>query len=299
MKTLTLLFVLFATFQFSQAAVHTVNNNNPSPGQFTTLQAAINAATAGDTIYIHGSPNPYQLSELVKQLTFIGTGFNPQNANNTRSILNQFSIGGISAVAGLAASGSRFEGLTIMQNMIVHFNSQITGLVFKRCALHRVISIASSNWIFEECVFGPVISDGVAGNVSFSNNPSNTTFQNCLFVYTTAATGFSGASLHTLFLNNTFIRAGADANALNTSTTNLWSQAIIEGNIFFNTNPNINCNNCTFTRNISFSPQGITLNDLNNVSGSSLNQITNPLFVAIPINNLTNAPNWNIVQTAG
>jgi hypothetical protein len=79
----------------------------------------------------------------------------------------------------------------------------------------------------------------------------------------------------------------------------IWSQAIIEGNIFFNTNPNINCNNCTFTRNISFSPQGITLNDLNNVSGSSLNQITDPLFVAIPVNNINNAPNWNILQTAG
>jgi hypothetical protein len=83
---------------------------------------------------------------LVKQLTFIGTGFNPQNANNTRSILNQFSIGGISAAAGLAASGSRFEGLTLMGNMIVHFNSQITGVVFKRCAMHRFINVVGSNW---------------------------------------------------------------------------------------------------------------------------------------------------------
>jgi CTP:molybdopterin cytidylyltransferase MocA len=53
MKTFTIFFALLVTFQLAQAAVHTVNNNNPSPGQFATLQAAVNAATAGDTIYIH------------------------------------------------------------------------------------------------------------------------------------------------------------------------------------------------------------------------------------------------------
>ncbi len=57
------------------AATFTVNNNNPSPGQYTTILAAMNAAANGDVILVSGSPTVYSIgANITKSLTIIGTG---------------------------------------------------------------------------------------------------------------------------------------------------------------------------------------------------------------------------------
>jgi len=43
----------------AHAAILTVNNNSTSPGQYTSLQAAITAAHAGDTLLVSGSNTDY------------------------------------------------------------------------------------------------------------------------------------------------------------------------------------------------------------------------------------------------
>jgi hypothetical protein len=63
------------------AATFTVNNNNPSPGQYTTIDAAMSAAANGDVILINGSPNTYFFSNVTKSLTFIGAGYAPVKDN--------------------------------------------------------------------------------------------------------------------------------------------------------------------------------------------------------------------------
>ena len=47
--------ILFASVQISLATVRTLSNTAFSPGQYTTFDAAHNASSGGDTIYVHGS----------------------------------------------------------------------------------------------------------------------------------------------------------------------------------------------------------------------------------------------------
>ena len=53
MKKLILLCVAAGSLFTAKAAVITVSNNPNSPGQYTSLQTAIDAAASGDTLYVH------------------------------------------------------------------------------------------------------------------------------------------------------------------------------------------------------------------------------------------------------
>lgn len=101
-------FALMLCASTSFATVRTVSNQIPNPGQYTTIQAAINAANAGDTVYVHGSATYYSNFTLNKQLTIIGTGFLPQSSNpvNAYSIVSS----GFTYVDG-SASGSSIIGI--------------------------------------------------------------------------------------------------------------------------------------------------------------------------------------------
>jgi hypothetical protein len=55
----------------------TVSNLSTSPGQYTSLQTAINAANAGDTILVSGSGTDYALNTTInisKPVTLYGPG---------------------------------------------------------------------------------------------------------------------------------------------------------------------------------------------------------------------------------
>ncbi|MEP7264551.1 MAG: hypothetical protein ABI772_08635, partial [Bacteroidota bacterium] len=77
--------LLFAIFSIAAsnvfATVLTVSNQSPNPGQYTTIQAAINAATAGDTVYVHPSATHYAPFNLDRKLTIIGNGFEANQVN--------------------------------------------------------------------------------------------------------------------------------------------------------------------------------------------------------------------------
>ena len=59
MKSIPILAIACSLSLASFAKVITVNNNINSPGQYTNLQQAIDSASAGDTIYVHGSATSY------------------------------------------------------------------------------------------------------------------------------------------------------------------------------------------------------------------------------------------------
>lgn len=81
MKKRILLFGIILTMagQLCLATIWTVSNHPDSPGQFTDLQVAVDSASAGDTVYVSGSPNNYGVITLRKQLVLIGAGFHPDN----------------------------------------------------------------------------------------------------------------------------------------------------------------------------------------------------------------------------
>src|SRR5690349_16280 len=77
MKTTTCLLLLFFTFG-AFATVRTVSSNPATLGQFSTIQAAIDASADGDSVYVYGSPNTYAAFIIQdKKITVIGPGWSP------------------------------------------------------------------------------------------------------------------------------------------------------------------------------------------------------------------------------
>jgi len=70
---LTLIVALSCNFVLAQK-LKRVNNNGFDP-DYTTLSAAVAAASNGDTIYVEGSATEYEGATIAKQLTIIGPGY--------------------------------------------------------------------------------------------------------------------------------------------------------------------------------------------------------------------------------
>ncbi len=81
-KKLIITIAAIAATTFANATVRTLNNNNPSPGQYTTYAAAEAASSQNDTIYVSGSPISYGDITVTKyNIMIMGTGHNPQKQN--------------------------------------------------------------------------------------------------------------------------------------------------------------------------------------------------------------------------
>ena len=96
------------------AGKHRVNNNPELNAEFTDIQTAIDAASAGDTIYIEGSTLPYESDSLIinTQLVIFGPGFYlEENDSTTVDKLNAMVSSFIVFNAG--SSGSILSGLDI------------------------------------------------------------------------------------------------------------------------------------------------------------------------------------------
>ncbi|MBY0436007.1 MAG: hypothetical protein K2U26_18100, partial [Cyclobacteriaceae bacterium] len=63
--TLLLLVCASLACQSLFATIRTVSNDPNRPAQFTTIQAALNAATPGDTVYVSGSATAYNESVVI------------------------------------------------------------------------------------------------------------------------------------------------------------------------------------------------------------------------------------------
>ncbi len=96
--------------------VWTVSNNPAAPAQFTDVNAAVTAATAGDTIYVHGTQFTYPDFSINKKLVMIGAGFNSNNQFNFATRVNIISL--VRDTGLQNASGSVITGFYILSNII-------------------------------------------------------------------------------------------------------------------------------------------------------------------------------------
>ena len=115
LKTL-LVFSLFSfIFSSVNATVHTVSNRSWMDADFTQVTDAIAAASAGDTIYIHGSQTPYADFTLDKRLHIMGPGYFLEDQPNQNGIYeteyHSALVNYINIVAG--AEHSIIEGMYI------------------------------------------------------------------------------------------------------------------------------------------------------------------------------------------
>lgn len=137
-----LLIVLFAVLTTSAfAIVRTVSNNTNSPGQYTSLQAAIDASgLTGDTIMVAGSSTSYGTAIIAKMLVIVGAGYhNPYGLNTILDYVyfrrsNDFVNSSGSKLMGCSVTYINIEpssgGGTFTANNILIERCAITALYF-------------------------------------------------------------------------------------------------------------------------------------------------------------------------
>ena len=116
MKNLSLLIAaIFIAAVFSaNATIYTVSNAVGITAQYSTIDAAVAAASNGDTLYVNGSATVYSMSTLTKQLTIIGIGYNPAAPDLTPTQISGVTVQadnvsfiGIKFTSSLTYSGTR------------------------------------------------------------------------------------------------------------------------------------------------------------------------------------------------
>lgn len=225
----TLLCLLFLSLT-AQATVLTLNNNNPTPGQYTTFAAAHTAAAAGDTILVHGSPLTYGVAVISKKLAIIGPGHKPNTPSGLPATFDQIAIS--NNLVGVRLSGLRIayitgvssQSLTNVDSLIIDnsffFGVGGFGLYAGTDCNHLVIR----NSIFQFAIiqFGGTNIDDVVLENNFLVAPGilagwggvgNKVVSNNVFAY--AGSGYllfpgSPEARNTLFQNNIFY--GVTAN---------------------------------------------------------------------------------------
>ncbi|HPE77073.1 MAG TPA: hypothetical protein PLC80_13355 [Draconibacterium sp.] len=182
--TLTILCLAVSYFTVN-AKVWTVDNNAGASADYSVLQNAIDKASAGDTLYVTGSPNYYDGSTMVrlnKKLILIGPGFflgensNTQSSNQTAKIYSMEIGEGAdnSLIMGLDFYSSSREILFSKDKRDGSVGSSpANNVVIKRNLIESLDLNYASGTVIEQNYF---YNNG--NNVHLDNTCSNTLIQN-------------------------------------------------------------------------------------------------------------------------
>lgn len=248
--------LLFAVLLFSAAAhatVRTVSNSTNVPAQFTDLQAAINAAVNGDTLYVMGTGVQYPAITIDKQLTVIGTGYAPPVPAQPTwiSSIYLYSNAGGSKLIGIYSDSYIYiycNNVTVERSRVYGLAPQVTGLsnlVFR----HNYVVVTNLQYPSSALFANNIVHSG--GYVTTSNS-SNVLISNNLFI------GYYWYALASI------------------------SNALITNNIFWQSTPVYSTvTNCTFLNNITYQTADNTIPYGTN-SGSGNLVGVNPQFVNAP-----------------
>ncbi len=284
MKTKTLLllaiFVAMATGVF--ATVRTVSNNPNSPGQYTSLQTAINDAglQTGDTIMVAGSPSSYGSITIAKRLVLVGAGYNNPYGYNT--ILSGITLDRSNEFVG--SSGTKIMGL--------YMNGQITlspvsggggtplmdNVLIERCLLTSVWFNAWYNGnIFNNDTIRNCI---INGYIAFDCHSNTLTPFNNIYIHNNI---FNGAHFNVTYgnassMSSVFCRNNVFINRPNATIFNSVINMVVENNIFYSSYPT-GCTGCAFTKNIGFMCPDMP--GAGNIGSGNMNN-TDPMFVNFP-----------------
>lgn len=293
-KNLLALMSIVGLSFISQATVLTVSNNVNSPGQYTDLQTACNAAMANDTIYVHGSPTSYGTVDITKPLTLIGAGASPNKNFYLRSEIQFVNIK-FNTTNTQSGSGSKIIGFYIQQSIYLYENSANT--------------VSVGNVIIERNV---VSSISAFGNRNTSNGHSGTIIRNNIIrggvsfgrVYNVLITnniireitlGSSNGS--TCTVSNNLIGFGASTNPCvkgyyTTYTNNIFYTPLF-ATTFISSSVNAPTSYCSFSNNLFLSASTLTNSNIifgTNAGGGNLLNV-DPLFVNQGDGNIENVFN--------
>jgi hypothetical protein len=275
MKVLLPLFLACCMSTLIRANILTVSNNTTYPGQYNSIQTAVDAATAGDTIYIYPSGSPYgETVNINKRLVLIGSGANPQRPSVPTSFITGFNF------TSSAASGSVLTGMHIYTTILSGSDANpVDNLVVSDCKIDAGVCLFyGNNILIENCIFASNYPTGQGIQIP-SYSTGNIIQNNYIHGYVALRPG-----TNTIIRNNIF--ASGDGNTV--AFTDLQrgepfgAGVKILNNIFFKTNPvgpNAVSDACEFKNNIYH----LTGNDVPVNAQSSGNINADPLFVNYPI----------------
>jgi len=255
-KLFSLLFAALLFSSLSFAKIWRVNNNVGVTADFTTAQAANNAASvmAGDTIHLEPSITTYGGLSCTKRLTWISTGAFLNVHPNEQFSQN---VGKIDALT-VTQAGSANSVFHVYVNGPVDL--QASGLRVDRCFAGGAIGI--QNYTFGAAPNNIVVINSYFKGVLNCNFGNNTVITNNIF-----EDGFEAGSSNTLAVitHNVF-----NAFRTNVGTVN---NAIVENNIFNKAGSAYTFNNST--RAVSYLLSLIIARKLSSLIFCALTQLKN------------------------
>lgn len=282
MKNIIISIAAIAATTFANATVRTLNNNNPTPGQYTTYAAAEAASSQNDTIYVSGSPISYGNITVTKyNIMIMGTGHNPQKQNPLVSEIDQISS---TAVGQFRVNGIKCYSITLAPTF------GAANLVISNSYVYDHIGVESDNFdsylnldnnVFEDLVSNQPIRVNIYGNNYLRGQISNNIIKGSLRVRKNGGVVVDGDLDNCNIKNNIFLAGGttnlfSDINTLNNSE---FSNNIILGY----SSTGIPASSAHYLNNLVY-PTNIFASTGFNVAGTI---ISNPLFVNYP------CPLWN------
>lgn len=243
--TLTLIISLISSIGF--AKIWRVNNNAGITADFTTLQAAHDGASAGDTVYLESSPTSYGGLNCTKKLAIIGTGFFLDQNPDLQAFSLPSQAGAITLNTGSA--GSSVEGLSLNGSALNIYSNDV---VVRRNNLGGT---------------GNGIPDYYVGAVNIYNGASNVLITQNFFIQV----GNNSTSTGILISNNLLAANGYGGDATGEACVSLTSNsvAIIKNNVI--RRGILRCYNSNLTNNIIFKG---SLDGTGNLSSNNIGNAT-------------------------
>ena len=275
-KNYTLLLACFLGVFSSEAATLVVNNSNPSPGQYTTVTAAMTAASNGDILLIQPSLTSYGTVTVNKSVTLRGGGWNPA----FKQVTYETTFGDINLSASL--SNVKLEGLTF-NSLGLLATSGIYGqsnILIEFCKINQVVNFYRNchDWIIRNNYFALDGSDNITTG-SNGSSTSNLIIEHNIF---RGYLSYLYEVSNVLISHNLFITASTNTTRYAFSQTT--SGLLVSNNIFSQVLPVSNIGtaamtNCSFSNNIYTRASGsVTLPSGNGVTVTQIDNPTNKVL---------------------
>ncbi len=223
---LSLIFVLLCGLLSGQH-LKRVNNNPGADPDYATLQAANDAASNGDTIYVEGSPTDYDGADISKKLVIIGPGYFLTDNDSTQAF-------GIAATFNsemnfnAGAAGSIITGC-ILKNNINLFVNDISiircnvSYIYNRSDVNNMLilqnyinSIMMSSYGYK--ITNSVISNNIIlGQISCGSSSGNLQIVNnvCTYGYGPPIDAYNASIANNIITNSTYGITVNTGNAIN------------------------------------------------------------------------------------
>ena len=247
-KYLSLTILVCLSAFSSHAIIRTVSNTPSTLAQFNTIQAAVDASSSGDTIYVHGSPNQYAVFTITnKQLVVIGPGWSPNKNLPLTAVVQGCIITGASSsnteIQGLVFTTTvnmsntghpnnlrfirndflTFVGINIGEGGVTYSGYLFEGNIFENAQVQASAGSTYQNFLFQNNYF---YESGccIGGNVSSFVNSVNVLFNHNLWFGPSSNTRdcFAGNCRFLTITNNIFVRRDAgNQNSQSTFNNNI------------------------------------------------------------------------------